>query len=303
MLRRIARTLLLGILGLAALVAGLQLFDAGRAFTVRTFVRVERAWSRDFPVASAKGLVRRLEPALWRIGLLGPVRVEVEPGVSLLLDPGDDVARTILVSRQGRWEPEVWGAISGGLSEGAVFLDVGAHIGYDTLKAGRLVGPGGRVVAFEPNPATLSMLHANIEASGATNVIVQPIACTDSETTLTLFDSTPGGNSGSTSLSQENAGDATRAYTVRARRIDDVVAELKLTRVDVLKADVEGAELLVLRGAAETLRRHHPRLVLEVVPRQLANMGTSVEALEAFVASLGYRSSRQVDYKNREWTF
>ena len=299
---RIPRMVLRVTLALIVLVAVLQLFEAGRVFTVRSYVRLERAWVRYFPVAPAKGLVRRLEPLMFRVGMLRPVRVEVEPGVSLLLDPSDDVSRTILVSRASRWEPEVWDAISSGLSDGAVFLDVGAHIGYDSVKAGRKVGDQGRVVAFEPNPNTLTMLRSNIAASGVHNVIVQPIACADTEQMLTLFDSTPGGNSGSSSLSRENAGTLTRSYTVRARPIDSVVGELGLTRVDVLKADVEGAELLVLRGAAGTLRRFHPKLILEVVPRQLANMGTSVDELEAFIKTLGYNASRQVDYKNREWT-
>jgi FkbM family methyltransferase len=288
-------------LALVVLLAVLQLFEAGRVFTVRSYVRLERAWVRYFPVSTAKGLVRRLEPLMFRVGMLRPVRVEVEPGVSLLLDPSDDVSRTILVSRASRWEPEVWDAISSRLSDGAVFLDVGAHIGYDSVKASRKVGDQGRVVAFEPNPNTLTMLRSNIAASGVHNVIVQPIACADTEQMLTLFDSTPGGNSGSSSLSRENAGTLTRSYTVRARPIDSVVSELGLTRVDVLKADVEGAELLVLRGAAGTLRRFHPKLILEVVPRQLANMGTSVDELEAFIKTLGYNASRQVDYKNREW--
>jgi FkbM family methyltransferase len=290
-------------LALVVLVVVLQLFEAGRVFTVRSYVRFERAWVRYFPVSTAKGAVRRLEPLMFRVGMLRPVRVEVEPGVSLLLDPSDDVSRTILVSRTSRWEPEVWDAISSGLSDGAVFLDVGAHIGYDSVKASRKVGDQGRVVAFEPNPNTLTMLRSNIAASGVHNVIVQPIACADTEQMLTLFDSTPGGNSGSSSLSRENAGTLTRSYTVRARPIDSVVSELGLTRVDVLKADVEGAELLVLRGAAGTLRRFHPKLILEVVPRQLANMNTSVDELEAFIATLGYNATRQVDYKNREWTF
>lgn len=295
--RIVLRLLLLLLVTLAAL----QLFEKGRTLTVRSYVRAERMWSRDFPIASAKGLIRRVEPALVRIGLLRPVRVEVEPRVSLLLDPADDISRTILVSRAGRWEPEVWRSISSGLSDGAVFFDVGAHIGYDSLKAAVTVGDRGRVVAFEPNPNTLTQLRSNIDASGARNVIVQPIACTETETTLTLFDSTLGGNSGATSLSRANAGPVTRSYTVRGRPIDAVVKELAIQRLDVLKADVEGAELIVLRGATETLKRFHPKLILEVVPRQLENMGTSVHELEALIRSLGYTTSKTVDYKNREY--
>lgn len=296
------RGLLLALFVLGAGVVVLQLFERGRVFTVRSYVRAERLWSRDFPLNSAKGLVRRIEPALVRAGLLRSVRVEVEPGVTLLLDPQDAVPRTILVSLGGQWEPAIWDSISSGLTGGAVFFDVGAHIGYDSLKASVVVGDQGRVVAFEPNPHTLLQLRSNIEASAATNVLVQPIACTDTDTTLTLFDSTLGGNSGSSSLSRENAGPLTRSYTVRGRPIDDVVMELGLRRLDVLKADVEGAELVVLRGAANTLRRFHPKLILEVVQRQLENMGTSVEELEAFVWSLGYRSSRQINRNNREYT-
>jgi len=285
-----------------ALVGALQLMEWGRVFTVRSYVRAERLWSREFPIVSAKGLLRRLDPALVRVGLLRPVRVEVEPGITLTLNPEDAISRTILVNRAGQWEPEIWGAISSGLSQGAVFFDVGAHIGYDTLKASILVGDTGRVVAFEPNPHTLLQLKSNIEASAAQNVIVEPIACTDTDTTLTLFDSTLGGNSGSSSLSRENAGRITRSYAVRGRPIDSVVTELGLQRLDVMKADVEGAELAVLRGATHTLERFHPKLILEVVQRQLANMGTSVDELEAFVRSLGYHNSRQIDRNNREYT-
>ena len=280
----------------------LELSESGRTFVVRSYVRVERASERYFPSSGGRALVRRLEPLLFRLGVIGPVRVEIEPGVSLLLDPSDEVSRTTLISLTNSWEPEVWDAISSGLSEGAVFFDVGAYIGYDSLRASVRVGPAGRVVAFEPNPTALLVLRANIAASRTSNVIVQPIACTDTPQTLTLFDSTPSGNGGSSSLSRTNAGPSTRSYSVQGRPIDDVAAELGFKRLDVVKVDVEGAELLVVRGAAETLKRFHTKLILEVVPRQLANMGTSLEELEAFVRSLGYNSTRPVDYKNREWT-
>lgn len=287
---------------LAAATASLQVFEAGRVLTVRSWVRFDRLWARDFPIESARPLVRRLDPVLADLGLLRPVRVQVEPGVSLLLDPSDDVGRTILISRRSEWEPEVWEEIESTLAIGAIFLDVGAHIGYDTLKAAVRVGPTGRVVAFEPNPRTVSLLTDNVAASQANNVVVAPIACTDVEQELTLFDATAGGNSGSSSLSAENAGSARQAYTVRGRPIDDVVMELGLQRLDVLKADVEGAELLVIRGARNTLKRFQPKLVLEVVPEQLQNMGTSVEELETMLRNLGYTEVEQVDYKNRSYS-
>lgn len=288
------------VLGVVALFIAAQFTAFGSRLTVRSWVRLERLWSRDLPIDAGRPVLRSLEPVLASLSVLRPVRVEVEPGVSLLLDPFDDISRTILVSRTNAWEPEVWSAIERGLPPGGVFMDVGAHIGYDTLKASRRVGPDGRVVAFEPNPPTVALLMANIEASQAGNVIVQPIACSDSETEISLFDST-GGNSGASSLAASNAGAARTEFKVRARPIDAVMPELGLTRLDVFKADVEGAEVLVLRGAANTLRRLRPRLIIEVVPRQLANMGTSVEELEALIWSLGYDKSRQVDYKNREY--
>jgi FkbM family methyltransferase len=243
---------------------------------------------------------------LWlkKFGAIKSTRVEVERGVSLRLDPADIVARAILI--RNVWQPEVWRSISDGISTGGVFLDVGAHIGYETLKASVRVGPSGKVISFEPNPGTLNELRANIAASHATNVTVEPIACTDKEQMVTLYDSTSVGNSGASSLSMANADEAKEgslpSYVVRGRPIDAVVRELGLTRLDVIKVDVEGAEYLVLLGARETLQRFHPKLVMEVVPSQLANMNATVDDLISFLRELGYGPGKQIDDTDREWT-
>jgi len=128
---------------------------------------------------------------------LRPARLEVEPGISFLLDPRDFVSVTIL--RNGAWQPEVWESISAALSDGGVFLDVRAHIGYFSIKAAVKVGKTGRVVAFEPNPEILKMLHDNVTANKAQNAIVEPIACTDREQMLTFYAS-PIENTGASSL-------------------------------------------------------------------------------------------------------
>jgi FkbM family methyltransferase len=187
-----------------------------------------------------------------------------------------------------------------------VFFDVGAHIGYDSLRASVRVGETGKVVSFEPNPGTLEQLRGNIAASHASNVIVEPIACTDKEQMLTLYDSTAAGNSAASSLSlanaDQNGAGTLPSYMVKGRRIDDVVDELGLTRLDVMKVDVEGAEVLVIRGAQKTLRRFHPKVVMEVVAHHLAGLNTTVEDLTSLMTELGYGPGKQVDETDFEFT-
>ncbi|MEQ1949064.1 MAG: FkbM family methyltransferase [Bryobacteraceae bacterium] len=250
-----------------------------------------------------EGAGRAFEKFVRSFDGLRPVRVEVQPGVNLLLDPNDYLGRQVLIS--GSWQSDVWKSISDRLVPGAVYFDVGAHIGYDTLRGSVLVGQAGKVVAFEPNPNTLALLRDNVSASRAANVVVEPFACGDKDGTLTLYDSTNSGNSGASSLSMANADQQSvgslPSFMVRVRRIDDVAKELGITRLDLMKVDVEGAEYMVLRGAEATLRRFHPKVVLEIIPKQLENMNTSKEEVFAFMANLGYGPGRQVDDEDWEW--
>ena len=241
-------------------------------------------------------------PRLASLGILRPVRMQVEQGVSLNLDPRDLVSVSIL--RSHVWQPEIWDSLKTRLGPGSVLLDVGAHIGVFSLKGASVVGPQGRVVSFEPNPETLAELRSNVVASHAESIVtVEPIACSDRDQRLTLFASR-GINTGASSLSKENAGafdQAPKAYPVRARPIDDVVAELGLTRVDAIKIDVEGAEVSVLRGSAKTLARFHPKVVIEVDARQLASFGTTPADIEKLLRDAGYDQKRLLDESDWEW--
>ena len=270
---------------------------------VSDYFRLEQAWEERWPVESQKRGIEGLAPYLCRIGVLRPVRLQVEPGVSFRLDPRDLIGSSIL--RSGAWQPEIWDSISPVLSQGGVFLDVGAHIGYFSMKAAVRVGKTGHVVAFEPNPETLTLLRENVAANQAENVIVEPIACTDREQMLTLY-AAASSNTGASSLARQNADisaqEPPRPYAVRGRPIDDVVRELNLTRVDAIKIDVEGAEVGVLRGTVNTLRRFHPKVVIEVVARQLASFQTTPEDLIAVLQGAGYNRVKPVDPTDFEWT-
>ena len=217
------------------------------------------------------------------------------------LDPYDLVSRAILQS--GQWEPESVHAMIDGLSPGATFIDVVAHIGSYSLRAARVVGGGGNVLAIEPNPQTLPVLRGNIAASNARAVRVWPVACAEADSTLLLY-AAPRANSGESSLSKQNAsqeGLATASCSVPARPLDAIVQEAQLNRVDVMKIHVEGAEFAVLKGAAQTLDRYRPVLILELVPYQLKAMGTSVEEVTRFLVAHGYKAKRRLDEDNFEF--
>jgi len=290
-----------GVLALALASAG---FASGGAGRTRSYFNAYRASYLHSP-ASIRPLFAVadffLNPVFEKLGPFEPVWMQVEPGMKMQLDPYDLVSRKILET--GVWEPESIQAAAEHLSPNATFIDIGAHIGYYSLKAATLVGPNGHVLSIEPNPQTLPKLRGNIEASGARTVTVWPVACAASESTLELY-AAPESNTGESSLSKENAsqeGAAPMAYSVPARPLDAIVKEAKLDRVDVIKIDVEGAEFEVLKGAANTLDEYRPVLIVELVENQLKSMGSSVDEVLHFLSSHGYSANRRVDHTNVEF--
>lgn len=131
-------------------------------------------------------------------------------------------------------------------------FDVGAHIGYYTLLFSRLVGPEGRVVAFEPSPRNLPVLRWHVARNGCANVQVEAVAVSD-ETGAARF--AAGTGSGTGRLAESGT------VEVRTIRLDDYV-DAGGPMPDVLKIDVEGAELAVLRGAVGVLRDARPAILL-----------------------------------------
>ena len=289
------RWLVISIAAALLLIAAVMIVNP--AARTKYYFAVERRWAADWPFTRGAALPTRFR---WLVRPTEPAWVQLEPGVTMLLDPEDYISRELLPT--GTWERPSWDAIHAHLSDGAVFVDVGAHIGYYSLKAARVVGAAGRVIAVEPNPPTVHELEANISASGATVISLQPVACSDAETTLDLF-SSPRVNTGQTSLSRDNASQGGRAvttYHVRARPLDDIVTDTGVSRVDIVKIDVEGAEMLVLKGAARTLARYHPALMVELIDAQLRSMGTSEAEVRAFLKAQGY-AARGVFQDNVEF--
>ncbi|MFG0274617.1 MAG: FkbM family methyltransferase [Phycisphaerales bacterium] len=173
----------------------------------------------------------------------------------------------------GTYEREKVQEFERSLSPGDVLFDIGANVGFYTVLGSSIVGPEGAVYAFEPMPRNLEFLRTHVSLNNLGNVQVIEAAVSDSAGTAT-FDDTQHPSMGSLSESG--------ALTVRTVRIDDLVASGELPPPTVMKIDVEGAEQLVLAGAAETLKAHKPAIFL-------ATHGADIHAsCIATLRALGY---------------
>jgi FkbM family methyltransferase len=181
---------------------------------------------------------------LWRYPeLVAPASVEIEvDGIRL-----DVPARFVPHHLQRNYEPMTTAAFRSALRPGGTAVDIGAHIGYYTCLAARLVGRMGTVHAIEPGPDNLEFLRRNVRLNDAGNVVVHPRAAArqSGSRALHLSDSsdTHGFNVHPTAVT---AG----AVEVEAHPLDALVSP----PVDLVKIDVEGAELEVLQGMTDLLR-------------------------------------------------
>lgn len=152
------------------------------------------------------------------------------------------------------------------LHAGDTFVDVGAHFGYFSLVADRLIGPRGRVCCIEAMPETFGYLQRNTaQLQGQANLF--NVAAWDTSTTLKFADSGVINSSlASSSAPREQmlATSPTVQVDVPALTLDEILAEASIGPVHGMKIDAESAELQVLRGAAGAIDRSRPWVIVEL---------------------------------------
>ena len=174
------------------------------------------------------------------------------------------------------------------LRPGMTVLDVGAHHGFYTLLASRKVGPRGRVIAFEPSPRERKLLLRHLRLNRCKNVSVESFALGSQEAQANFF-LVEGGETGCNSLRPPNVNEATKILSVPVRKLDDFFHQQGIRQVDFIKMDVEGAELDVLRGAAQLLQRPpRPVVLCEVQDVRTQPWGYKAREIIEFLRGLGY---------------
>jgi FkbM family methyltransferase len=156
----------------------------------------------------------------------------------------------------GEYEPHLLNFLNRHLCSGAIFCDVGANIGLYTAVASRLVGPSGRVIAFEAHPYTFKFLQKNVEENELGNVLPLNFAI-GAEPGCVEIKYDPG-NSGSTHVVSSRT---EAAIEVPMICLDQALPKHGVNVVDYLKIDVEGYEGFVLHGARSVLERSKGILV------------------------------------------
>lgn len=167
------------------------------------------------------------------------------------------------------------------VKEGDVVLDLGANIGYFTLLAAKLTGPNGKVFSFEPEPKNFQYLKKNIEINNYNWAMPFQKAVSEKNGTTKLFVCSY--DTGHHTINQNEGIEAySRGRKIKEKSIEietialDSFLEGEISRVDVVKMDVEGAEMLALKGMDGILKSNQNiKMFVEFFPLLIEKMGSS----------------------------
>lgn len=186
-------------------------------------------------------------------------------GATFRCNIDDMISRTILYF--GFWEPNNSALISSILESDDVFVDIGANIGYYTLLGSTLVGAKGTVVSIEASPAIFEQLRENAVINGASNVRLVNHAVSDTAGELPLYGGTRWNRGASSTTVHEF--DQEPEARVPAAPLDTLLSKHEMERIALIKIDIEGGELPVLRRLLDTLDKYPSEFMIlaELAPQ------------------------------------
>jgi FkbM family methyltransferase len=169
------------------------------------------------------------------------------------------------------------------IKKGDTIVDMGANIGFYTLLAANLVGEKGKVYSFEPDPKTNILLKMNVELNNYHNVVIIQKAVSNQTGTAKFYLST---EPGADTLYRESSG---KYIEIETETLDHYFQDKDQT-IDVIKMDVEGAEIAALSGMDKILRQNNNlKMFLEFVPRNVKRAGYTTDIFFNNFSSYGFK--------------
>ncbi len=187
---------------------------------------------------------------------------------------------------KGTSEVPVQEALESCLNTGDIFYDIGANVGFFTIIAAKLVGNTGHVYAFEPAPENASTIRNNVQINQFPHVtVLEKAVSSSSGTGKLLLTHDPGGNTLATAGSPP---DVKGEMSTELVSIDDLVAQGGVKPPDVVKVDVEGAEVEVLQGMAQTIKSFQPLIIYEIDDESQADFARKQTEVESLLLEFDY---------------
>jgi FkbM family methyltransferase len=210
-------------------------------------------------------------------------------GSELWLNPRYHLDFTIIAFRY--YDKALHRYIDRMVGPGMTCFDIGANIGAVSTHLARTVGAAGHVHAFEPVPALRVRLQKNLARNDCDRIVsVHPLALSNAtgEARLAVA-AVDADNQGLASLVAAGTDRLTGMLTVQTVTLDDFVAERRIDRIDFMKIDIQGAEILLLEGGRRTLAELRPDLIVEVSPADMAGIGKTSRDLLRALEGCGYQ--------------
>jgi FkbM family methyltransferase len=173
--------------------------------------------------------------------------------------------------------------------EGDNVIDVGANIGVVGLRLARKIFPG-KVLSIEPDKTNFEAASQNVQRNQITNLSLMNVAVGHARGTAVMHERAPGNRAGN-----RMAPDGITGYEVTMTLLDALVEVDQLRPVRLMKIDVEGYELRVLKGSRRLLQEDRPSLFVEIDDNNLRDQGDSAADLVHVIWSMGYTKLTRAD--------
>lgn len=229
----------------------------------------------------AAGLERPTRAAFNAYVRMSPHKICMRGGITYELDLTEVIDRAIWT---GGWEPETIDFLRRNIRSDDVVIEVGANVGAHTLNLAHLVGPQGKVYAFEPTVYAQTKLRVNI----AHNPALEPRIVVRSELVTNRELATPIRTIRSSWRAMESQV-SPEAVAAAAIALDS----LELSRLDAIKIDVDGYDFKVLQGAEGIIERFHPLILIELCEYTLQAQGDSIRDIFSLLHRLGYHAAHE----------
>lgn len=214
------------------------------------------------------------------------VIIKISPDLTFKLYTDNELAPHIYCGAF-EWAEREW--LESALQPGMVFYDIGANIGFFSVIAAEKVTPQGHVYSFEPVSGTHDRLVENIQLNKIDKHVTTFLAAASDHVGEAQIYIPDKGMDAWNSLAVKPEAGNYRLDTIKTIVLDELVANQTLRSPDIIKIDVEGWELHVLKGLQQTLQTYHPTLYVEFTSANLKAAGTNCAELAEFIRALGYQ--------------